>query len=631
MATGLWIASLEDSLAMTNVLIALTMTGKFGEKIFMDNLIPIAQSVWEIKYRNQSSDKPLEQSIEETWQRVATAVAKAEKKPQQKKWQKQFYDLLENFRFLPGGRILAGAGTAKKVNLFNCFVMKIHEDSLSGIFDALKEGALTLQEGGGVGYDFSVLRPYGQLTTKTGSMASGPVSFMRIWDSMSATMQSSGARRGAMMGVLRCDHPDIEKFITAKSDPKELRQFNVSVIVTDEFMHAVKKDTDWELVFPIDKHQVPAKHKIILRRWSGSAKPIKCQVMHRVRARDLWQKIIKSAYAYAEPGVIFADTINRMNPLWYCEWLSATNPCGEIPLPPYGACNLGSINLTQFVEHAFTEKAKLNWHGIANAAALATRFLDNVIDISQYPLASQKRMAIATRRIGLGLTGLADALVMLGLRYGSPESLKIAKNIMKTIAETTWETSIELARERKSFPYFNKRQYLQGKFVKHLSSNIQKNISRYGMRNSHHNAIAPTGTISLLANNVSNGLEPIYSGRYHRKVRTLSGEMLNFEVTDYALLQWQQKQREQRFPPTWVDVQGLQPEDHLQMQAAVQPYIDNAISKTINLAADFPFERLHEVYSQAYRLGLKGCTIFRPNPITGSILSTDELVPCCST
>ena len=590
---------------------------------------PIAEVIWDLKYRYRKQNKIIDHSIESTWLRIAKAVAKAEPLPQRSMWQKNFYDILENFQFLPGGRIIAGAGTKHTVTLFNCFVMPV-SDSLTSIFNALKEGALTLQEGGGVGYDFSTLRPHGFPVAHAGAVASGPISFMRIWNSMCATMQSTGARRGAMMGVLRCDHPDIEEFITAKSDPHELRHFNVSVLVSDAFMQAVKNNSEWELIFPIEESDDLTD--VVYRKWSGSHEKIPCRIVRCINARDLWQKIIRSAYDYAEPGVIFEDTINNQNNLWYHEWISATNPCGEIPLPAYGACNLGAINLTTFVINPYSENASLDWGKIRETTAIATRFLDNVIDVSRYPLKMQKHQAHATRRIGLGLTGLADMFVMLGVSYGSDASLKLAARVMKLISETTWHVSIELAKERGSFLFFEKEKYLQGSFVKTLPIEIREDIAKFGIRNSHHNTIAPTGTISLLANNVSNGIEPIFSASYDRTVRNPEGELMKFSVMDYALRIWKNNHTE-NLPPAWVDSQSLAPEQHLQIQAAVQPYIDNAISKTINIPENFPFERLMEVYSQAYALGLKGCTVFRPNQVTGSVLTAtdpnDATDRCC--
>ncbi|HSW71301.1 MAG TPA: adenosylcobalamin-dependent ribonucleoside-diphosphate reductase, partial [Gammaproteobacteria bacterium] len=545
------------------------------------------------------------------------------------------------------GRILAGAGTRHQVTLFNCFVMNIQEDSIFGIFEALKEGALTLQQGGGVGYDFSVLRPRGYFAKKTGISSSGPVSFMQIWDKMSEVLLSTSARRGAMMGVLRCDHPDIEEFVSAKADPYQLRHFNVSVLVSDDFMQAVKEDRDWPLVFPLSEEEAKQKlssaedlvpgmstsEDLIYRRWSNTQTAVPCRVFKRIRARALWDKMIRSAYDYAEPGVLFENTINRMNNLWYGEHISATNPCGEIPLPPYGACNLGSLNLTQFVRAPFTAAATLDWQGIEQTVAIATRFQDNIVDISRYPLKTQRQEALATRRIGIGLTGLGDTFVMLGLRYGSPESLSTAQQIMKIIAQTTWLSSVELAKEKGSFPTYQAGAYCQGQFFTSLPEEIQKAVALHGMRNSHHNTIAPAGTISILAQNVSSGLEPIFSGQYERVVRTQQEELVKFKLQAYSLALWQKLQAAESLPPAWRDTESILPQDHLKVQAAVQPYVDNAISKTINLPSDFPFETLVEVYTQAFALGLKGCTIFRSNPITGSILETltpeEQLDRCC--
>lgn len=584
----------------------------------------ISEIIWDIKYRYRYHDKIIDKNIQNTWRRIAKAIAKVEISSLQKEWEKKFYRILENFCFLPGGRIIAGSGTKHHVTLFNCFVMPIKEDSLTGIFEAIKEGAITLQQGGGVGYDFSTLRPQGSRVLKTDAEASGPVSFMRIWNAMCATMLSTGARRGAMMGILRCDHPDIEQFISAKSNPQELRHFNVSVLVTDEFMQAVKENRDWELVFPLTKKE-KNKGNIVYRHWSASSEKMPCRVIKVVKAQALWQRIMQSAYEYAEPGVLFEDTINRTNTLSYCEWISATNPCGEIPLPNYGACNLGAINLTQFVLNPFTSSASIDWEKLIATTQIATRFLDNVIDISRYPLKQQKAEALATRRIGLGITGLADLFVLMNLKYGSSASLTLANQLMKTICETTWYTSIDLAKEKGSFPYFDKEKYLQGYFVRSLSKEIQDKIRECGMRNSHHNTIAPTGTISLLANNVSNGLEPIFSSAFNRTVRLVDGTLQKFSVKSYALRLWEENHPVGSLPPSWIDTQSLKPEDHLNIQRAIQPYVDNAISKTINIPREFPFSELSSVYLQAFEYGLKGCTVFRPNPITGSVLEDN----CC--
>lgn len=583
---------------------------------------PISLIIWKNKYRYQQDGNNKDQSIEDTWLRTAKACAMAEKKAERKKWRQAFYSILENFTFLPGGRILAGAGTKHAITLFNCFVMNIASDSLRGIFDALEEGALTLQQGGGVGYDFSVLRPAGDLVKKTGIPSSGALSFMRIWDTMCSVLLSTGTRRGAMMGVMRCDHPDIEAFIDAKADKQELRHFNVSVMVSDEFMQAVKQNKEWALVFPDDTK----KGEIIYKHWGGSPQPVPCRIYKKINARDLWNQIIRSAYDYAEPGVLFGGTINRMNNLWYREQIHATNPCGEIPLPAYGACNLGSINLTQFVSAPFTPQAAIKWNELIETTRIAARFLDNIIDISRYPLLSQRHQALGTRRIGLGITGLADLFVMMGHSYGSQASISLASDLMKCIAETTWQTSIDLAQEKQVFPFYT-QDYLRGAFTANLNPSLREQIAKHGIRNSHHNTIAPAGTISLLANNVSNGIEPIFLAKYDRHVRLLNGEIETFNVEDHAYYLWKQYSSE-ALPPAWIDTASLSPQAHLQVQAAIQPFIDNAISKTINLPRDFPFEKLSDVYTQAYESGLKGCTIFRPNPVTGSILEAPE-EHCC--
>jgi ribonucleoside-diphosphate reductase alpha chain len=589
------------------------MSGVFQEDI--------SEKIWDTKYRYRLHGKVIDQTMEDTWYRVAHAIAKAEQTKNQAQWQQTFYDVLAGFRFLPGGRILAGAGTEHAVTLFNCFVMPIQEDSLTGVFDALREGAMTLQQGGGVGYDFSVLRPNGFSAQHSGAIASGPVSFMRIWDAMCSTMESTGARRGAMMGILRCDHPDIEAFIAAKADSHELQHFNLSVLVTDAFMQAVKTGSDWDLVFPADETVLT---DTVLRHWSGSAEPVACRVVKRVRARDLWEKITRAALAYAEPGVLFEDTINRQNNLWYREWISAANPCGEIPLPQYGACNLGSVNLAQFVLQPFTPQAAVDWTGLERTVVTGTRFLDNVVDLSLFPLPRQKQEARATRRIGLGMTGFADMLIMLGITYGSEASFEFADRLIKMITETTWHASIELARERGVFPEFSSRKYLQGNFVTRLPAEICQMVEKHGIRNSHHNAVAPAGTISLLANNVSGGIEPVFRGKYEHTIRLPNGEHIKYGVMDHALRLWRGHGQTAEFPPAFIDAEKLLPEAHLKMQAIAQKYIDNAISKTVNFPADFSSEKLAKIYTEAFELGLKGCAIFCPNPVTGGVRSPEE-------
>ncbi len=564
-------------------------------------LDPISAEIWDMKYRFKRPDgSPVDETVEASWKRVAKAVAEAEKPANRAKWAKEFEGLLEDYRFLPAGRILSGAGTARNVTLFNCFVMDNIDDSLSGIFDALKEAALTMQQGGGVGMDFSTLRPKGAAVKGVGADASGPLSFMDVWDAMCRTIMSAGSRRGAMMGTLRCDHPDIEEFIAAKADPKRLRMFNLSVLVTDGFMTAVREDKDWPLVFAGETYRT-------------------------IRARSLWEQIMRSTYDYAEPGVIFIDRINQQNNLAYCETIHATNPCGEEPLPPYGACLLGSVNLAALVVDPFTDDARLNEQDLTRIVPLAIRFMDNVIDVSNYPLDEQRKEAFAKRRIGLGVTGLADALAMCGLRYGSEEAAEQAGQWMAEIERLAYLASAALAREKGAFPLYDRQAYLEGGHVQGLSDDIRKAIAKDGIRNALLTSIAPTGTISLFAGNVSSGIEPIFSISYERKVLQPNGERRTEKVEDYAARAWRAlKGEETPLPPAFVTTSDLMPHEHLVMQAAIQPHIDSSISKTINCPPDLSFEAFKAVYLEAYDKGLKGCTTFRPNEVTGSVLSMSE-------
>lgn len=580
----------------------------------------ISRKIWEQKYRYRERGEIRDATIEDSWRRVAHALAAVEKPGCADDWAEKFYALLQDFKFLPGGRILAGAGTHHRVTLFNCFVMGKIEDSISGIFETLKESALTMQQGGGIGLDFSTLRPRGMVAQQVGAVASGPLSFMHIWDSMCGTILSTGARRGAMMATLSCDHPDIEAFIDAKRDPHALRHFNLSVLVSDAFMAAVEQDGEWPLLFPLAQDE-EAPDETIARHWPGSEAPQRCRVLRRVRARGLWERLMRAAYDCAEPGVIFIDRVNRHNNLWYCEHISATNPCGEIPLPPYGACNLGSLNLTRFVRQPFTPAAAMDLDGLGEAAALATRLLDNVYEASLFPLPQQADAARASRRLGLGITGLADALIMLGLRYGSPESLRCADEIMARICHAAYRTSTGLAQEKGAFPLLEPESYLQGAFVGKLPPDIQCDIRKYGIRNSHLTAIAPTGTISLLAGNVSSGLEPVYDWRCQRSVSAADGSLAAHEAQDYAYTLFRALHGENApLPPAFVTAAGLPPSDHLAMQAVLQDHVDNAISKTVNVAETLDFPAFGDLYLHAYRLGLKGCTVFRPNPVTGQVL-----------
>ena len=556
---------------------------------------PIAEQIWDMKYRLKQADgTPVDQSVEDTWRRIARALAEVEDDKQA--WEDRFYAALEDFRYLPAGRIVAGAGTGRSVTLFNCFVMGTVPDSMAGIFEALKEAALTMQQGGGIGYDFSTIRPKGAAVSGVAADASGPLSFMDVWDAMCRTIMSAGSRRGAMMATLRCDHPDIEEFIAAKSDPARLRMFNMSVLVTDPFMEAVKADGPWDLTF-------------------GG------RVYHTVQARDLWNKIMRATYDYAEPGVIFIDRINAENNLNYAETIAATNPCGEQPLPPYGACLLGSVNLARLVEDPFSDAARLDETALNQITATAIRMMDNVVDASRFPLPAQAQEAQAKRRIGLGVTGLADALAMVGLRYGSQEAAAQTEVWMRAIANASYRASALLAEEKGAFPLFDASEYASAPMVQRLEPEVQALIAEHGLRNALLTSIAPTGTISLYAGNVSSGIEPIFANAYTRKVLQPDGTRTEEEVVDYAVQMWRDLKGDAPLPDHFVNAQTLDPMDHVRMQAAAQPWVDSSISKTINVPADISFEAFKDVYTEAYATGCKGCTTYRPNEVTGSVLS----------
>ncbi|SDX63972.1 ribonucleoside-diphosphate reductase class II [Ruegeria halocynthiae] len=559
---------------------------------------PIAEQIWDMKYRFKQADgTPIDQTIEDSWRRIARDLARVEEDPGH--WEEKFYGALEDFRYLPAGRITAGAGTARQVTLFNCFVMGTVPDSMGGIFDMLKEAALTMQQGGGIGYDFSTIRPRGADVKGVAADASGPLSFMDVWDAMCRTIMSAGSRRGAMMATMRCDHPDIEQFITAKSDPARLRMFNMSVLVTDPFMEAVKADGSWDLVF-------------------GN------KVFQTVQARDLWNKIMQATYDYAEPGVIFIDRINKANNLSYVETIAATNPCGEQPLPPYGACLLGSINLARLVAEPFEDAAHLDEAALQDLVATAVRMMDNVVDASKFPLPEQAAEAQAKRRIGLGVTGLADALLMLGLRYGSDEAARQTERWLHSIARAAYLASVDLAKEKGAFPLFDAEKFLASGTMLQMDDDVRDAIRDHGIRNALLTSIAPTGTISLYAGNVSSGIEPVFAYAYTRKVLQKDGSRTEEEVVDYAVQMWRDKFGDKELPDYFVNAQTLAPSDHVRMQAAAQKWIDSSISKTINCPEDISFAEFKDVYMQAWDQGCKGCTTYRPNDVTGSVLSVSE-------
>ena len=568
----------------------------------IERVAPISRQIWDAKYRLKDTDgTPVDLTIEDSWRRVARALAAVEAEP--RLWEQPFYEALRDFRFLPAGRILSGAGTDRRVTLFNCFVMGDIADDLGSIFDNLREAALTMQQGGGIGYDFSTLRPKGAPVKGVGADASGPLSFMDVWDAMCRTIMSAGARRGAMMATMRCDHPDIEDFIAAKRQAGRLRNFNLSVLATDPFMAAVDADADWPLMFGGRTYKT-------------------------LRARDLFDSITRATYDYAEPGVIFIDRINARNNLAYCETIHSTNPCGEQPLPPYGACLLGSINLARLVRSPFTPAAHLDEAELTQLVGTAVRMLDNTIDASGFPLEEQRQEATAKRRIGLGMTGLADALMMVGLRYGSQEAAEQAGEWARQISRAAYMASARLAQEKGAFPLFDRDAYLAGETIRELDEDVRADIAEHGIRNALLTSVAPTGTISLVADNVSSGVEPVFALAYTRKVLQPDGTRTEEEVSDYALRRFRALFGETApLPDTFVTAQDLTPAEHVRMQAAVQRHVDSAISKTVNVPEDIGFEAFQAVYLDAYRSGCKGCTTYRPNAITGSVLEVKPPAP----
>lgn len=554
----------------------------------------MAEQIWDMKYRLKEQDgTPIDDSVEDTWRRVAWSLAAPEK--DQKYWADQFYSALRAFSFIPAGRINAGAGTDRNVTLFNCFVMGTIPDSLSGICDMLKEAAMTMQAGGGIGYDFSTIRPAGAPVKGVAAEASGPLTFMDVWDAMCRTIMSAGVRRGAMMATMRCDHPDVEKFVEAKRDPARLRMFNMSVLVTDPFMEAVKADAKWDLVF-------------------GG------RVYKTIKARALWNKIMTATYHYAEPGVIFIDRINDDNNLNYCETIAATNPCGEQPLPPYGACLLGSVNMAAMLRDDFT----IDEEKLRNTVRVAVRMMDNVVDVSKFPLPSQEKEAKDKRRIGLGVTGVANAMALGGVVYGSDEGVAWVDKYLHIIAREAYWASIDLAQEKGAFPLFDADGFLASGNMQKMDDDIRDAVREHGIRNALLTSIAPTGTISLYAGNVSSGIEPTFAFEYDRKVMQKDGSKITETVRDYAADKWRREFGNKPFPASFVSAQTLTPEDHVKMQAAAQKWIDSSISKTINCPEDIDFDEFKDVYMMAWEMGCKGCTTYRPNDVTGSVLSVKE-------
>ena len=612
----------------------------------------ICQVVLAEKYLKDS-----ETTADDIFVRVAQGVAQAEQPENIQSAANRFLQMMVDGS-VGAGRIMSAAGTTIQATLINCFVQPVGDaiqgmdpDGYPGIYEALREAAETMRRGGGVGYDFSRIRPKGAHVKGTHSEASGPCSYINVFDQSCATVESAGSRRGAQMGVLRIDHPDVLEFITSKRTPGRWNNFNVSLFVEEDFFAALEADAQWELVHKAEpserfKQDVPGVYQREDGKW----------VYRNVKASDLWDVVMKSNYDYAEPGILLGNNINSENNLWYCERLEATNPCAEQTLPPYGCCDLGPIILTKFVRQPFAEEASFDWDRFLGTAATMVRFLDNVLDVTVWPLPKQREESQAKRRIGVGFTGLGSALAMLGLKYGSHLGNAFTATLSERLRDAVYMASVELAKERGAFPALDKEKYLQGAFTRRLPEHIRDAIREHGIRNSHLLSIAPTGTVSLaFGDNCSNGIEPIFALAYKRKKRANGDQVETFDVVDHALRMFVQQAEldelgfrtamldavcshaesfeydgvdhkvKDVLPDTFVTAQTLTVDQHLSVMAAVQPYVDSAISKTINVPADYPFEDFKAIYKKAKDLGLKGVACYRPNDILGSVLEVQPV------
>jgi len=576
--------------------------------------------VWRSKYRYGDEEHPFD-----SMRRVVEGVYA---KDPDREAKRDALEAMQKGLWIPAGRIQAGAGTPNVVTLLNCYMCQDIDDSMTGIADALKDAMLTMQQGGGIGMNFSSLRPSGSFLRRTGAVASGPLPFMDMWDSMCATIMSAGSRRGAMMAVMDCEHPDLIDFITAKHKPGSLTNFNVSVLITDAFMEAMEEDEDWFLGFNVPR--ADGKHLFTTEKETPNGGIEQWYAYSQWRARDLWDLILENTYEWSEPGVIFIDRVNRHNNLRYCETITGTNPCGEQPLPPNGCCNLGAVNLARMVTNPFQSNASFNTLLLQEIATLGTRFLDNVIDVTLYPLDVQATEEFAKRRIGIGITGLGNCLAMLGLRYGSPEAIKMTNYIMGNLKHSAYEASIELARERGAFPLYDAKRFgASSPVVKSLQDETQGRLREHGIRNGVLLTIAPTGTTSLYIGNVSSGLEPVFLHKATRNVRQQDNTFLPYTVYDYGYrLYCQTKQLDPdrcgALEPHMVTHEDLTVDDHIRMQAACQDHIDASVSKTINCPQDMTFEDFKHLYAQAYSLGAKGCTSYRFSETRGAIISSAD-------
>ncbi len=641
-----------------------------GKEVRDIPLQPASEDIWDKKYRLKSkAGEVVDQTIDDTYKRVARALADVEQDAEAREtWYGRFLWALRHGA-IPAGRIVSNAGAREHkpaTSTINCTVSGTIGDSMDDILEKVHEAGLTLKAGCGIGYEFSTLRPRGGYVSGAGAYTSGPLSFMDIYDKMCFTVSSAGGRRGAQMGTFDIGHPDVLDFIRAKREDGRLRQFNLSLLITREFMEAVKADADWPLAFPIKSHEAAGldlgdPERIVWREWpqnddyvTDDDGLVACRIERKIRARRLWDVIMSSTYDYAEPGFILIDKVNEMNNNWFCEDIRATNPCGEQPLPPYGSCLLGSINLTRFVRHAFTDRARFDWDEFRKTVAIFTRMLDNVVEINGLPLEQQRREITRKRRHGMGYLGLGSALTMLGIRYGEPDSLEFTERVTREMALVGWQEAVSLAREKGPAPILDEEftvdarmlrlrpemaadgyrigDRVKGKVLHARYSRYMQNLARVapdlvdelaevGARFTHHSSIAPTGTISLsLANNASNGIEPSFAHHYARNViregkkSKEKVDVYSFELLAYRCLIDPEATAEKGLPDYFVSADDVTPRQHVDVQAAAQKWIDSSISKTANVPSDYDYEDFKDIYLYAYEQGLKGCTTFRFNP-----------------